>query len=180
MVDQVGARLLVVSGDVRAVQYLRETLPEPLTRRLEIALVKGSRSADGSQQTRAQLGAAEAAAFAVREREELLRRFGEERAPGGLAVEGEDATLAALREGRVATLIVVRPVVDDPRLAWFGHAPTEVEPMSRPTPPWEDPRRGPLLDVAVSSALLSGAEVRVVPAGESGPAEGLGGICRFR
>jgi hypothetical protein len=178
--DEMEARLLVVSGDVRAVKLMVDRLPERVVRDLEIRQVTGSRSRDGSQQGRAAAAADVAREIAAQQRERLLGLFDEERAPGGLAVEGEDLTLAALAEGRVGTLLVVPPVIDDPRPAWFGHGATEVAQGSRPTPTWDDPRRGPLLDVAVRSALLTGAEVRVVPMGERAPAEGLGGLCRYR
>ena len=178
---QVDARLLVVSGDGRAVQLLLERLPERVVRTVEVRQVHGSRSADGSQHARPALAAAAALESAAHQLDRLLWLFDEERAPGGLAVEGEDLTLDALAAGRVGTLLVVRQVVDDPRLAWFGHAAGDVAAMSRPTPDWDTPRRGPLLDVAVRSALLAGAEVRVLPGGsDRGPAEGLGGLCRFR
>ncbi|MGN6130510.1 MAG: baeRF2 domain-containing protein [Nocardioidaceae bacterium] len=179
-VDEVGARLIVVSGDVRAVQLLLESLPERVVREVEIRQVKGGRSADGSRQTRATVAAAAAGEAAAHQRERLLWVFDEERAPGGVAVEGEDLTLAALAEGRVGTLLVAHPVVDDPRPAWFGPGGAEVAPAARPVPVWEHPRRGPLLDVAVRSALLSSAEVRVVPTGDGAPLEGIGGLCRYR
>ncbi len=179
-VEEVEARLLVVSGDVRAVQLLLENLPDRVVRMVEVRQVKGGRSADGSQQSRAASAVAAVAAAAEHQRERLLWLFGEERAPDGLAVEGEDATLAALAEGRVGTLLVVTPVVDDPRPAWFGVAGTEVAPAARPRPTWSHVGRGPLLDVAVRAALLSGAEVRVLRLRDGTPAEGLGGLCRYR
>lgn len=179
-VDEVGARLIVVSGDVRAVQLLLENLPERVVREVEVRQVRGGRSADGSRRGRAAVGATVAGEAAAHQRERLLWVFDEERAPGGLAVEGEDPTLAALAEGRVGTLVVAQPVVDDPRQAWFGAGGAEVAAAARPVPSWEHPRRGPLLDVAVRSALLSGADVRVVPVGEGAPLEGLGGLCRYR
>lgn len=178
--DEMESRLLVVSGDVRAVQLMLERLPERVVREVEVRQVTGSRSRDGSQQGRATVAAGVAREAADHQRDRLLWLFGEERAPGGLAVEGEDLTLAALAEGKVATLLVVPPVIDDPRPAWFGPGPTEVAQESRPRPTWDHPQRGPLLDVAVRSALLTGAEVRVVPTGEHAPAEGLGGLCRYR
>jgi hypothetical protein len=178
--DLMGARLLVVSGDVRATQLVLDRLPDRVVRDVEIKQLRGSRSPDGSQTARAALAAAAAREAAAHQAERLLWLFGEERSPGGLAVEGEDLTLDALAAGRVGTLLVVPPVIDDPRPAWFGERATEVAPAARPTPAWDVTHRGRLLDVAVRSALLSGAEVRVVPAGDQAPAEGLGGLCRFR
>ncbi len=179
-VDEVGAHLIVVSGDVRAVQLLLESLPERVVREVEVRQVKGGRSADGSQQTRAAVAAAAAREAAMHQSERLLWVFDEERAPGGLAVEGEDLTLTALTEGRVGTLLVGQSLLDDPRPAWFGAGGSQVAPGSRPVPAWEHPERGPLLDVAVRSALLSGADVRVVPMADGAPLEGVGGLCRYR
>lgn len=177
--ERVGARLLVVSGDVRATQLLRERLPEWVHRLVVVEQIKGSRAADGSQESRADVVAGVVRAAADRELDDLLRTFGEERSPGGLAVEGEHATLDALAEGRIGTLLV-REEYADQRNAWFGAGPTDVQPTDQPPPAWPEPRLGQLTDVAVRAALLTGARVRVLPAeGQEGPAEGLGGICRF-
>jgi hypothetical protein len=95
-----------------------------------------------------------------------------------MAVEGAHDTLAALAAGRVATLLVKG---DDGREAWFNHAPTDVAPADEDAPVSPDARRGPLVDVAVRTALLTGAQVRVIPPdAEYGPSQGVGGICRYR
>jgi hypothetical protein len=177
---EMDARLLVVSGDGRAVRLTLERLPDRVVREVSVRQVTGGRSRDGSQHGRAAVAAGVAREAADHQRELLLWLFGEERAPGGRAVEGEHPTLAALAAGRVGTLLVVPQVADDRRRAWFGAGGTEVTAGARPAPPWDEHRHGPLLDVAVRAALLTGAEVRVVPAGQRGPAEGLGGLCRYR
>jgi len=176
-----GARLLVLSGDVRAVQLLQERLPRWVRRSVTVRQISGSRSADGSAGSRGER-VAEVTRCAAREHTaDLLSRFAEQRAPSGLAVEGAAATLAALAVGRVATLFVV-PAPDDHRTAWFGRQPTEVAPGGTDPPAgWAERRSGPLLDVAVRAAMLTGAGIRVVePWMPEAPAEGVGGLCRFR
>lgn len=178
--ERVRARVLVVSGDVRAVRLLRERLPEWVHRSVTVEQIKGSRSPDGSQRGRADAVVRAIHNAAARDLDQLWGTFGEQRSPGGMAVEGEHATLAALAEGRVGTLMV-RPRDADGRTAWFGAGPTDVQPIDQPAPEWTDARLGPLVDVAVRSALLTGAQVRVIPPeAEDGPAEGIAGLCRFR
>ena len=79
-------------------------------------------------------------------------------------------------------LVVFTPDPADERTAWFGPGPTDVQRADR-TPPvtWQLARRGTLIDVAVRAALLTDAQVRILPPGTpGGPEEGIGGLCRFR
>ena len=179
--QRVEGRVLVLAGDVRAEQLLVERLPEWVRRTVRIKRISGSRGADGSQRARGELVDA-----AVREATQdelglLWQTFVEERSPHGLAVEGAVETLAALSGGRVATLLVAPEAVPDDMQAWFGAAPTEVLPFGQGDPVPPELRTGPLADVAVRAALLTGAEVRVIPP-DAGfwPMEGVGGICRYR
>ncbi len=110
----------------------------------------------------------------------LWERFLEARAPHGLGVDGPTQTLAALAEGRVHTLIVSAGGVEDAQ-AWFGEVPTQVHAAGDSGPTWSDPRSGALVDVAVRAAVLTDAEVAVLPPEvDFGPEGGLGGICRYR
>lgn len=183
--EQVGARVLVVSGDVRAVQLFKDSLPERVHRTVAVEQIKGSRHVDGSERTRAEQVAELVRAHARRELDALWERFGEQRGPGGLAVEGAAATLNALAEGRVGTLLV-RASAEDGRRAWYGARPTEVHLAAQvPTEPhpetWTEAHRGPMVDVAVRTALLTGADVRIVPEDAAdGLLEGIGALCRFR
>jgi len=178
---------------VRAVQLLTERLTLPAQHGPEIRQLTGSRAPDGSQPARqARLGQVLEEVSAARTAG-LLAELAEHGEPGGLAVSGVAGTLGALAQDRVRTLLVV----DDPadrRTAWFGAEPTQVS----PDPPADlgnlpaelaNPREelagvpvlpGRLPDVAVRAALLTGADVRVVPPDTPGqPAEGLGALCRW-
>jgi Bacterial archaeo-eukaryotic release factor family 2 len=179
---QTGARLLIVSGDVRAVQLLSERLPAWVQNTVTVRHISGSRSADGSQDSRPATVAAVVRAAADEVTAAQLTHFAEQRRPGGLAVEGEAATLAALARGQVATLLVTpRGAPADGRTAWFGAEPTQVQPATLPEPEgWTQSAAGPLVDVAVRAALLTGAQVRVLALDSPGaPADGIGALCRF-
>ena len=175
----VGAQVLVLSGDVRAVQLLSDRLtddPAVLVRH-----ISGSRAADGSQASRASRLEAVLREAADTQTARLLDALQEHLEPGGLAVEGVEDTVEALANGRVATLLV-QAMPGDPRTAWFGAGPTEVYPDHDAAVLSGVPvRQGHLVDVATRSALLAGAHVRVIPPGTPGePAGGIGAICRYR
>jgi hypothetical protein len=177
---RVESRILVMTGDERAEKLFVEKLPEAVRRDLMIKRINGGRSRDGSEH-----GRGEAVEAAVREAvdEQISaqwQQFLEERSPHGLAVEGGHDTVQALAAGRVATLFVAEDAAMGAK-AWFGPAPTDVVPVAAHLPVPPDARKGRLVDVAVRAALLTGAEVRVLP-GDAGfwPMEGVGGICRFR
>ncbi len=173
------ARILVVGGDVRAVQLLKEKLPAAVLKDVTLKEVTAGRSADGSERGRSALVGAAVREAVTEQTAALWDRFVEQRSPHGLAVEGVHETIIALAGGRVGTLLVSpEPVAGK---AWFGPAASEVVPVGigHPVPP--DARKGPVVDVAVRAALLSGARVRVIPAGAGfWPMEGVAGVCRFR
>lgn len=169
-VDQVQAELVLITGDFRAVHLAREALHRrradlnvrelATSRRSGLAAVVAAAVADD---TTARVG-------------ELLQRMRDGGGPGGLATEGAAETLAALAAGRVDVLIVVDET-DDGRLAWCD---AEL-PCSLPQPQGSDTAvLGRMVDVAVRAALLSDAQVCVLPDGHPlAPAEGIGAICRY-
>jgi hypothetical protein len=79
-------------------------------------------------------------------------------------------------------MLVVAIGDHEPRTAWFALPSTAValnpaEIFER----HEAVRSGALTDVAVRAALLTGADVHVLPPGSTGgPADGLGALCRFQ
>lgn len=175
------AKILVVTGDVRAVQLLRGRLPAWVQQEVDVRVLTGGRAPDGSQQARA-----DAVAHVVREASrDATRRvwntFVEEQAPHGRAVTGARATLGALAEGRVATLLVAPDRVPVEARAWYGTSPTHLQHTRRPRPAWDHAAQGRLLDVAVRSAVLTGARVRVLDESfDHELVDGLGALCRFR
>lgn len=177
-VGQVGAQVLVMSGDVRAVQLLAERLPEDLP--VLVSHIKGSRSLDGSQAGRPQQVELVLQDAAATQTGMILDHFQSQLEVSGMSVQGWAATIDALAAGRVAMLLVSQPH-DASRTAWFGAGPTEVfgdhgSAVLSGLPV----RSAPLADAAVRSALLADAGVRVIAAGTPGePAEGIGAVCRF-
>jgi hypothetical protein len=174
------ATLLLVVGDVRAVQLLEERLPRGVRRTVTVRHLPGGRQPDGSRPERDALVTRAIREHGTRETATLLGRFAEASGPAGHAVEGVAATLAALASGQVATLLVTHDPADE-RLAWYGPRPTPV--YARPDDPTAEGmplRPGRLADVAVRAALCTDATVRVLAPGTAGePAEGLGALTRF-
>jgi hypothetical protein len=167
--------LLLVAGDVRAVQLLRDRLPRTVT----VRHLPGGRSEDGSAQARRVAIAAALDAYAAEQGAQLLDRFTAERGPHGATVEGVSATLAALAEGRVQTLLVADDPADD-RLGWFGTGVLCVDDPSQVPPGTAgELYPGRLVDVAVRAALLTDAEVRVVDPGAAVMGDRIGALCRY-
>lgn len=180
IIRQHAVPLLVLAGDVRALQYLEKHLPAGVARHLAVRHVSGSRSPDGAESLRAEQVADEVLLTVAEQSASLLAQFDEERRPGGRSVDGVAATLEAFRVSRVWVLFLARDPAD-PRTAWFGPDPIDVaaepEDLERAG---VRPQRGPLMDVAVRAALLTRAAVRVLrDTGGPEPAEGIGAICRF-
>jgi hypothetical protein len=173
--------LLLVAGDVRAVQLLQERLPTGMRRAVPIRHLPGGRSEDGSAQARrAAIGIA-LDEFVAEQTALVLDRFIAGRGPGGATVEGVSATLAALAEGRVQTLLVADDPTDE-RVAWFGPDVMCVDdPGQLPRAGTaRELRAGRLVDVAVRGALLTDAEIRVLdPATAAELGDRIGALCRY-
>ncbi|MET9225768.1 hypothetical protein [Lentzea sp. NPDC003310] len=157
--------LLVVAGEDEVVGALWEALPTPVRRDVVVRWT-------GRDLTPNRI-AAEIRAAARSRAEGVLADFNDRGRAQGLAVEGNDDTLAALAAGRLDDLLIAHPE-DVKATAWFGAAPTDVSRC------WSPSRRcGLLADVAIRAALLSGTRVHVVHAATpSAPFEGIGGLCR--
>ncbi len=179
--DRVGARLLLIGGDVRMTQLLAERLPALLLRQAPIRHVSGGRSPDGSQQVRHEMISSALAEYAAATNRESLERFAAAVAGDGIAVAGAADTLAALLAGRVETLFVPDGQSDS-RTAWFG---PDLLCVSRrdeaPAGTESGLRQGPLVDVAVRAALLTDAQVRVIDTTDADRLpDRIGALCRFR
>jgi hypothetical protein len=177
----VDGRLLLVAGDVRAVQLLRERLPHEVQRTVSLRHLPGGRSPDGSQTLQRAAAVAAVEAYTADVTDALLARFAAAGGPAGTAVEGVAATLAALAEGRVRTLFVADDPADD-RTAWFGpHVLCAAHPHEVPDADSGWRAAGRLVDVAVRAALLTDAEVRVVDRDVTAAQfDGdIGALCRF-
>lgn len=177
---EIDARLVVASGDVRAVGFLRDHLPGDVAGRLRT--VDGwSRGDEASLDDLADEVVRLVANVTAEDTVAVLREFAEERGQRDRAADGPGATLAALSEAKVGTLLV-HDDPDDPREAWFGSDPVPVAPSREGLSALgvAKPRPGRLIDVAVRAALGTGAGVRVIPAhGPDTPTDGVGAILRY-
>ena len=176
LVDRVGARLVIVAGDVRAVQLLGEALPREVAE--HVSEVPGGRSPDGSADVVAEEADRVLTEAVARDTAALVEKLREELGQGDRAVEGAEPTLEALSMSQVEVLLVHDDVFDD-RRAWFGPEPAQVatsEQTLRDLGVQARPAR--LADVAVRAALATGAGIRVVPPADA-PSDGLGAILRW-
>ncbi|MFD5462166.1 Vms1/Ankzf1 family peptidyl-tRNA hydrolase [Kitasatospora sp. NPDC127059] len=177
---EVDAHVLMLAGDVRARQYLTKHLPARVRRDVCIRPVSGSRSPDGAWPHRMAQVETETCRAGREETAALLRRLDDERSPRGHTVEGVYATMRALADGALRTLLITDTLAGR-RTAWFGPGPTHIADQPASVPPDRGPMvRADLADTAVRSALLSGVDVRVLPPGAPGaPAQGIGGLTRY-
>lgn len=177
LVDRVEPRVVVVAGDVRAVQLLRADLPGRVDELIEV--IDGARSPGASTDAEAEAITRVVASAVAEDTTTLVRKLREELGQHDRAVEGAPATLAALARGQVEVLLV-HDDPDDERTAWFGPEPTHVAatPDDLGAMGVETPRQARLVDVALRGAVCTGAAVRVVP-GAGPPAQHIGAILRW-
>ncbi|CAA9251096.1 MAG: hypothetical protein AVDCRST_MAG76-2275 [uncultured Acidimicrobiales bacterium] len=163
LVERLDAHIVLVAGDVRAVQLLRQRLPDHVACMLRE--VDGSRATDGSEAiTEAEVRTWLATAVADDTRR-LLEKLREEGGQHDRAADGLEATMAALSEARAAALLVPTEL-DGPGL-WFGAdtVPVAASRQALIDLGGDEPQEGPAVDVLIRAALGTGAAVRIIPAG---------------
>jgi len=177
LADEIGARLIVTAGDVRALQLLREHLPERTAELLRE--VDGSRAPGSGLDEIADDVVKLAATVVAEDSVEFLRQFKEERGQRDLAVEGLKNTLDALAGARVDTLLI-HDDPDDDRTAWFGPEPGMVAQTKKALTELgvPKPQKARLVDVAIRATFRTGGAVRVVPSVGS-VKQGIGALLRF-
>lgn len=168
-------RTVMVAGDVRMVELVRKCVPPAVREKLRE--VSGGRGEDGSEQHRLEDIERWLRTAAAEDTRAVLEAFDVQFGQlDALAVAGADDTFAALRAAQVDVLLVNDGADHEPR-AYFDVAdPTAValaEDAMRSTT-----RVGRRCDVAIRSALLTGAGVRAVPRGNKLP-DGLGALLRW-
>ncbi|MDY7104313.1 MAG: Vms1/Ankzf1 family peptidyl-tRNA hydrolase [Actinomycetota bacterium] len=177
---RIDAGLIVVAGDVRALQFLREHLPQEVTSLVREATASAEHGDDELADEIVRWEATIAAERTVATLHAFAEALGRDE-----AVEGAEATFAALRQRRVATLLIAD---DSERTepgddAWFdpgdralvADEASELDGVAQQTPV-----SGPRSEVALRAGLASGADVQLVPAvGRHVPSEGIGAILRF-
>jgi hypothetical protein len=157
----VDARLLLVAGDVRAVQLMGEHLAAEVRRGVIVRKLPGGRAPDNSENVRHVAIDAAIAEYVATQTAALLEELDTQRRPGGLAVEGVAATLAALAAGRVRMLLVADNASGE-GVAWFGPDVLCAQRPPEPAATVAGVAEGRLVDIAVRAALLTDADIRVV------------------
>jgi hypothetical protein len=178
LVDRITPVFVAVAGDVRAVQLLRESLPERVLELVHVISKEIPRKLEEHHPVPEDVWAL--VQQHVRETTEgLLARFEEERGQHDKAAEGADATARALAQAQAAVLLIA-DTPDDDRTLWFGPDPVLLAPTDRELKELgvDSPEEGPARDVLVRAALGTGAGIRVVDdAGRL--ADGIGALLRW-
>lgn len=175
--DEVNADIIVVAGDVRAVELLEKHLPDRLIQQIEG--ISGSRSADATDNRIHDATHRWVMTAVARETVALLEEFREQQGRDDRAADGVNATLRALSQGQVEALLVYDDW-EDARRAWLGPMPIPVAPDQAALQNLGVPQpvSGRLIDVAIRAALGTGASVWIVPHA-GGPTDGIGAILRW-
>jgi hypothetical protein len=176
-VELVAPRIVALAGDLRMCEILRKRLPPAIVERLRD--VPGSRSDDGSDDDREASVERWIRAAVSEDTVAVLELFEQERGQSDRASEGIEATLAALREGRVDVLLV-HDDGDEAAEAFF--VPDEPSLVATDANALTNLGHQVVLsaravDVALRAAVLSGAGVRVVP--RTQVPDGIGAILRW-
>ena len=176
----IDARVVIASGDDRALQLLGQSLPTHLVDRF-VTVGGGGRAQDGSDEVIAAEVLRVLSDTVAADTVELLEDFAEQRGRHDRACEGVTATVDALRRGQVDTLILT-DTRDVGRAGFFGPDPVHLALSAHELldlgveQPWE----APLDEIVVRAALGTGASVRFVGGGtEQAPAEGVGALLRY-
>jgi HAMP domain-containing protein len=175
--QQVGARLVVVAGDPRAVGFLTEHASERLRSVLHHVEGAGRSDHDPFAEVADEVRRLEAAIVGA-DLDAVVDRFTATRQSGHVA-DGPDTTLGLLSQGRVADVLLVDDP-DDERRAWFARgarqASVDRAPLDRLG---VDSTEGRLVDVAIWGAHATGATVHLLPSGHpDAPTGGIGGLLR--
>ncbi len=169
---RVDARLITVAGDVRAVTFLLEHLPEEAGR-MTVKLEGQSDDLIAEETAR------EAANVVAEDKRAVMEQHreavGQDRSPKDVS-----GVLEALTNGQVQVLLVHDDPSDD-RMAQFdrdGIWCSTVESGTETATPGAELAEGRLVDVAIRSALMSDARVQFVPK-HGGPEGQLGALLRW-
>ena len=168
LADASGARLVVVTGDVRAVQMLRDALPKRVDGLVEVV--------DGDVDDEI---VRLVDTLVAKDTVALLEKFKEERGQADRAADGVAATITALNQSQVEVLLV-HADPDDERTSWCGADPIPVslDPAELKDLGVDSPVEAPLVDVLLRAAGGTGAGVRMIPHTTT-VKDGVGAILRW-
>lgn len=177
LAGRIGARAVILGGDVRATGFLTDHLPEEL-RPLVHPLEGGGRDAGISFDDLAEEITRVVDTVAAADTAEVLRELKEERGQADRAADGPARVVEALQRAVVETLLV-HDDPDDERTAWFGPEATHLSLQREELTSGmgvEAPQEARLVDVCVRAAVGTGAEVVIAP--KAVLTDGLGAVLR--
>lgn len=170
---------VAVSGDVRAIQFLKDNIGQEVASLL--VDIEGTPEV-GIESIETELEKA-VAAHVARSTEALLQRFQEERGQHDLAVDGAGSTFDALRQAQVDVLLVSPRRISG--RAFFSQADlTQAAPSRNGLTDIGigDATEADTVDVLIRAALGTGARVAIVPEelpDDQAPREGVGALLRY-
>ncbi len=178
LVPEVGARLVLVAGDVRAAQELIDRLPEQVRNLVEHVTTGLDQKDQGRVRLQRSTVSTKVHEAAARAREQVLAEL--ETAIGNKHLSaGEEPVSEALRRGAVSRLVVEdRP--GDERWAWmWADDPLRIAPSTAPVAEVPGAEKAPLREVLVRAAFGQGADVTVVGADEADAPDGVAALLRY-
>lgn len=173
--EKTHADIIVLAGDVRARSLLLDSLPAAVAELVVTVDADVSTGSDRLQSAAEEAGHRHRAQAAKHVLDDL--RVGLARAE---AVQGIGPTVAALRDGRVAQLLIDDHPTSQAK-AWIGPELSELalaEPELRERGV-RDPAEDRLDAALVRAVAGTDAELHLVPEGEDPPDEGLGATLRY-
>jgi len=151
------ADLLIVGGEERAEHEFLDRLPARVRSDVTIKTIQDVRAVEAAVQEYVD--------------EESLRALARVRDESGPGVQGPAATIHALARAEVEVLVLAP---SGSGTAWFGPRATGA------LMPDDQAHRGPLDEVLARAAVLTDADIRILPAGlDDAPPQGVGAVRRF-
>jgi hypothetical protein len=176
----IDARVVIASGDDRALQLIAQHLPANLAGRY-VTVGGGGRHADGSDDVIAGEVLRVLSETVGANTIELLGKYAEERGQQDRAADGAAETIEALQKGQIGTLILTDSR-DSGRLGWCGPEPVhlalergQLGAMNVTTA-----HEALLEELLLRAAWATGADVQFVTGGvDHSPTDGIGALLRY-
>lgn len=177
LVDRLEVRVVAAAGDVRAMQFLRDELPERA--RSVLHVIEGTRAEDGSIDEVADEVTRVVATAVAGDTVALMEKFREEHGQHDKAADGPARTIEALAASRVETLLV-HDDPDDERTCWIGPDPAHIATDRNAVAAMgvAEPAEARLVDALIRAAAGTGAGVWITPKA-GGPTDGVGALLRW-
>jgi hypothetical protein len=177
--DEIGAEVMIVGGDVRAVQLIVERLPARWRDRV-VRTEAGSRAAGADNTPLDEVTILAVSEVAERHNREVLDRFMSQYGNDMAAGTGLAAVVAALQRGQVDTVLIV----DDPSAngeLWIGPKPNQLAYTAEDVRAMgvSSPQRTRADAALLRAVTLTDARLVLVGPGEAPLSGGVGAVLRY-